>query len=103
MSDPMTIHDPVLVVVPAGEVDEDDAPPPARARIPHRLPVEGERRPDRPVAGKHQKWSFWREFQMRPVPHARPLGEDPGDEDVVDPQVMVLGGIIIKFVEQQLE
>ena len=43
-------HDPVLVVVSACEVDEHDPPPPARARIPHRLPVEGERRPDRPVA-----------------------------------------------------
>ena len=43
-------HDPVPVVVSACEVDEHDPPPPARARIPHRLPVEGERRPDRPAA-----------------------------------------------------
>ena len=51
-------HDPVLVVVSACEVDEHDPPPPARARIPHRLPVEGERRPDRPVAGETSKVVF---------------------------------------------
>ena len=44
------INDPVFVVVPTGEVDEHDLPPSARVRLPHALPVEGERGPDRPAA-----------------------------------------------------
>ena len=33
--------------------------------------------------------------------HSRPLGEDPGDEDVVDPQVVL--GVFRKLVKQHLE
>ena len=44
-----TVNDPVFVVVPTGEVDEHQPPPSARVRLPHALPVEGERGPDRPA------------------------------------------------------
>ena len=47
---------PVLVVVPTGEVDEHDPPPPARARLPHALPVENVGRPDRPAEGYFPVW-----------------------------------------------
>ena len=51
MSD-VAIHDPVFVVVPAGEVNEHDPLSSARVRLPHALPVEDERGPDRPGWGR---------------------------------------------------